>query len=258
MPLDMGLFRLPTTDRRATRPDIRRARRAESEYGRSLRKVAKMVGEIIKAFDPGDPAVLPKLDDALRRYSDALEPWARAVGARMLTEVAARDRKTWEELSDTIGRALRREIDNAPTGHAMRQRLEDQVSLIKSLPTEAGQRVHKLTLEAITTGRRAEDIAKDIARSGEVTASRAEMIARTEVGRTATELTKARAEYIGSEGYIWTTSRDSRVRDSHAKMSGKFVRWDSPPTLDGITGHAGSVPNCRCIPYPVLPGEDIP
>jgi uncharacterized protein with gpF-like domain len=38
-------------------------------------------------------------------------------------------------------------------------------------------------------------------------------------------------------------------------MEGKFVRWDEPPTLDNLTGHAGALPNCRCRPEPVIPDE---
>jgi len=89
--------------------------------------------------------------------------------------------------------------------------------------------------------------------SGDVARSRALLIARTEVTRTATTLTQARAEHIGSEGYIWRTAGDGDVRPSHRAMNGKFVRWDSPPTLDNLTGHAGCVPNCRCYAEPVIP-----
>ena len=39
-------------------------------------------------------------------------------------------------------------------------------------------------------------------------------------------------------------------------MEGKFVSWDSPPTLDGMTGHAGEFPYCRCYPEPVIPKGD--
>ena len=83
-------------------------------------------------------------------------------------------------------------------------------------------------------------------KSGEVTKSRALLIAQTEVSRTATALTQARAEYIGSTSYRWRTSHDIRVRHSHKKMEGKEVRWVAPPTLDGMTGHAGCFPRCRC------------
>lgn len=135
----------------------------------------------------------------------------------------------------------------------MQGRLAEQVALIKSLPIEAAQRVHALTIEGLENGTRAAEIAKEIRRSGEVSESRANLIARTEVSRTASALTQARAQHIGSEGYIWRTSGDSDVRHSHAQMNGRFVRWDSPPTLDGMTGHAGEYPNCRCYPEPVIP-----
>jgi uncharacterized protein with gpF-like domain len=35
-------------------------------------------------------------------------------------------------------------------------------------------------------------------------------------------------------------------------MDGQFVKWSEPPTLDGLTGHAGALPNCRCYPEPVV------
>ncbi len=45
-------------------------------------------------------------------------------------------------------------------------------------------------------------------------------------------------------------------------MEGRFVPWDEPPTLDGMTAHAGEFVNCRCYPEPVIPmprgGNDIP
>jgi hypothetical protein len=36
-------------------------------------------------------------------------------------------------------------------------------------------------------------------------------------------------------------------------MEGKFVKWDEPPILDKMQGHAGGFPNCRCWPDPEIP-----
>lgn len=79
------------------------------------------------------------------------------------------------------------------------------------------------------------------------------VIARTEVARTSSVLTQARAEHAGSTGYIWRTARDGDVRPSHKAMNGRFVRWGEPPTLDNLRGHAGCLPNCRCYADPVIP-----
>lgn len=190
---------------------------------------------------------------ALEQYAHILTPWAQAVGQRMVTEVAARDERSWFQISERMGKALRQEIATAPTGEVMRERMAEQVKLITSLPTEAAERVHKLALEGIAQGWRADRIADEIMTTGEVTRARANMIGRTEVSRTATLLTQARAEHVGSEGYNWRTAQDSDVRASHKAMAGKFVKWTEPPTLDGLTGHAGALPNCRCFCEPVIP-----
>jgi SPP1 gp7 family putative phage head morphogenesis protein len=222
----------------------------EREYVRQLRKIAAHVGDIIRAFP--NPADSHKLAAVLSRYSAALDEWAHSTATRMLTAVEKRDLNAWRKLTKQMSLSLRQEIKKAPTGQAMRALLAEQVHLIKSIPTEAAQRVHKLVIEG-QSSTRAGDIAKEIMRSGDVAKSRAELIALTETSRAASTLTQARAEHIGSTGYIWRTSKDSHVRDSHKRMEGRFVRWDSPPTLDNLTGHAGCLPRCRCYPEPVIP-----
>jgi len=171
----------------------------------------------------------------------------------MLGEVNDRDREAWRALGNNLSRGLRDLLTNAPVGQRIHELLGEQVTLIKSLPIEAGRRVHELTLKGLTDSTRAREIAQEIERSSEVTQNRALLIARTEVSRTAEVLVETRAVYVGSEGYLWRTSRDGAVRPSHRAMEGKFVRWISPPTVDDLTAHAGCLPNCRCWTEVVLP-----
>lgn len=241
---------LPTKKRRGNPV---KTKAVEQRYASSLRKIAAHCGTIINGFTPGDPSALPTITHLLDAYSNVLQGWAVQTASNMLMDVALRDEKNWREHARDLSRGLREEIRAAPTGQAMRELLAEQVGLIQSIPREAAERVHRLTLEGIEDSKRASVISKEIQRSGEVAKSRADLIARTEVSRTATVLTQARAEHIGSEGYIWRTSGDSDVRHSHKGMEGKFVRWDAPPTLDGMTAHAGCYPNCRCYPEPVIP-----
>ncbi|MDH0638205.1 phage minor head protein [Pseudomonas sp. GD03860] len=242
-----------TLDRKKKSRNPVKTGRPEREYQRSLTQVARQVGSIINGFPLGDPAADPTITQVLRKYADLLNDWAIATAGRMIADVNQQDRKAWASRSEEMARALGEEIRNADTGAAMRGLLAEQVTLIKSIPLEAAQRVHELTLKGIEDGTRAGEIAKEIQRSGDVATSRAQLIARTEVSRTAATLTEARAKAVGSEGYIWRTAHDGTVRHSHKEMEGKFVRWDSPPTLDKLTGHAGCLPNCRCWPEPVIP-----
>lgn len=215
--------------------------------------LARQVGELIKAFPAGDPQALPTIEDMLRRYAEALTPWALGVAQRMLSDANARDLANWRVLTAEMKTELRREILEAPTGERMKELLGQQVTLIKSLPLDAAQRVHELTIRGLEDGTRAKEIAAEIMRSGEVAENRAMLIARTEVARTSSVLTQARAEHAGSTGYIWRTARDGDVRPSHKAMNGRFVRWGEPPTLDNLRGHAGCLPNCRCYADPVIP-----
>lgn len=213
------------------------------------------MGVLVNGFPPGDPAVLPTIEQLLQRYAEALTPWAERAAAEMLSEVNRRDESAWMQNAADLSRALRQEIRTAPIGATMQALMAEQVTLIKSIPLDAAKRVHKLTIEGIEDSTRASDISKAIQESGDVAKSRADLIARTEVARTASTLTEARALHVGSPGYFWRTSGDGDVRESHREMEGKFVAWDDPPTLDGMKGHAGQFPNCRCYPEPVIPED---
>lgn len=230
-----------------------RAKRAERLYSKQLRALAEHVGQMIGGFPAGDPSALPTIENMLRRYAEALIPWAEQTAATMIAEVNTSDLNQWRQLGKELSIETRREIVLTPTGEIMRNLMQQQVGLIKSIPLDAAQRVHDLTIKGLENSTRAKEIAAEIMRSGEVAKSRAMLIARTEVSRTAANLTQARAEHVGSYGYVWETSHDGDVRPSHKAMQGKFVPWDSPPTLDGMTGHAGCLPNCRCWARVILP-----
>jgi SPP1 gp7 family putative phage head morphogenesis protein len=230
--------------------------RAERDFMRQLRSVARHVGDLVKGFEAGNAESLPALMQLLRAYSDALTPWAVSTVKRMLGEVNARDRDAWRSLATAISTQLRHEILNTDVGTAARALLHEQVQLIKSLPIEAGERVHELTLRGLEDSTRAAEVAAEIARTGEVTESRAMLIARTEVARTASVLTEARARGAGVTHYVWQTSGDADVRPGHRAMQGKICSWDEPPAVNEngriMYHHPGRFPNCRCWPQPLL------
>jgi SPP1 gp7 family putative phage head morphogenesis protein len=231
-------------------------RKAEKQYALQLRQVAKHVGDIVRGLAPdGAVANVAQIVATLNHYGDMLQPWAQAVATRMIADVARRDANAWAAHGKLIGQTLRKEIEQAPIGLAMQLAIQEQAMRITSVPKEAAQRIYGLTLEGITKGTRAKEIAAEIMRSGEVSKVTAMMLARTGVSTTATELTKARAVHIGSPGYLWRTSRDSDVRPTHRVMEGKFIAWNDPPEIDGYTAHCGEFANCRCWPEVQIPDK---
>lgn len=230
-------------------------RNAERAFAAQLRKIARHIGDIVQQFDPDDPHYIAEMTDTLRRYSELIKPWSRSVVRRLLAEVSRRDELAWTRYSRTMGIEMRRQITQAPVGHVAQQLMNEQVNLITSLPLDAAQRVHELAIRSRYEGGRAAEIREAILDTGSVTRARAELIARTETGRAATTFAQARAQSIGSEGYIWRTSRDRRTRPLHRALEGTFHRWTDPPIAGerGERAHPGSIYNCRCIPEPVLP-----
>lgn len=235
-----------------------RARLAEKRYAGRLQQIARHVSAIIRGFD-GDyeDASLTALQKTLVDYAELIGPWATSVARYMLIDVDRRNERAWKEHADDIGVAIRRELEQTPTGAVFRSLLAEQVRLIKSLPLDSARRVHEMVQEALPKSTRSTTLAAQLAETAHIPKWRAKLIARTEVSRAAVTLTQVRAEAIGSEGYIWQTAGDADVRPEHKRMQGKYVAWNDPPSFasEPTLGayHAGAGPNCRCWPVPVLP-----
>ena len=146
----------------------------------------------------------------------------------------------WIKLSEQMASVMGKGEWESPTGEALRAFIEGRVELITSIPLEAARKVADISMAAFATGER-ENVAAEILKLANVTKSRANLIARTEVASAASGLTQVRAISIGSEGYIWRTARDARVRPTHRKLESKFVRWSHPPICEanGTRAHAG-------------------
>ena len=247
-----------TRESPSQRSKFARVRNAQKQYEQKLRRVARTVGDIVRGYAGEDPVEsAPAVRVALRQYSAIVAQWARRAASSMLAEVMRRDEDAWADVAKNMTRSLRSEIRSAPTGEVMRGLLEEQVALITSLPLEAAERVHELVVGNIYSGARAGELAKEILRTGEVTASRAALIARTETSRASSTLLQARAEHIGSTHYRWRSSEDIDVRPLHRKLNGQVFAWNDPPVSgsNGERAHAGQIYNCRCWCEPIVAEE---
>src|SRR6185369_14723151 len=187
----------PAQLRNAVRQRFNRSRIAELAYERQLAQVGRHVGNLVKGMAPeGAIRDVGAIQRILQQYSGILQPWAKNVVERMTAEVSQRDIKAWAELGRSIGQSLKKEILTAPTGEALRHEMQEQIKSITSLPIEAAQRLNELTLRGITEGTRTPEIMEAILNSGNVSVSKARMIARTQVATTASKLTEVRAVHI--------------------------------------------------------------
>ena len=124
--------------------------------------------------------------------------------------------------------------------------IKKNVDYITTIKTQQLQQVAQVVEAGIRRGLRVEVIAKDIEKRFDVSASRAKLIARDQVGSFNGELMQMRQQGLGVEGYFWRGMLDSRERDEHVEREGERFAWADPP--DG--GHPGDDFQCRCTAEP--------
>lgn len=242
---------------------------AEKQFYKSLRKVAQASGHIIDSHIDAGKLVDPKqMQKALDDYARLITPWANRQSAKLLNQVQKSNTRAYKNKSKAIGTALNFGVAENDVGEVARKLLNEQVALIKSIPLEAGLRAQKIAEESFFHGNRAQpdedtiaELQKQLGLSTEVATSRAQLIAITETARANASINQARAMAVGSNQYRWHNSGDGAVRESHKtykgkKLQGMIFSWDDPPTLDdGMTGHPGTFPRCRCFAEPVFDTE---
>lgn len=255
---------------KTVRGKFKPSKAAEREFYRQLKKVAEASGHIVEQHTGGAELLIDsrEMQAELRRYSEKLEPWARRQSAKLLEQVQKSNKRAYQNKSKAIGTALKFGVAERDVGEMAMALTNEQVGLIKSIPLEAGLRAQKIAFEAALTGTRAapnddtvSELQEQMGMSTEVAVNRAMLIARTETARANAYINQARAVSVGARQYRWHNSGDGAVRHSHRiykgrRLQGMIFSWDSPPTLDdGMTGHPGTFPNCRCFAEPVFDDE---
>lgn len=251
---------------------------AERDYRRYLLAlVTKVKAEIDEELVPLVPALVRAgtgRADATRYNLEDIEGTLGTVTGDIQARVNNRYLRDLEERVETYRSAtsvkvmedLRRQIramialDAFPqAGQAERIQLEaylrQNVKLIKSLTGDYVDQVEDVVRRGVQAGDRPTVIQDTILKRFDVTKSRAELIAVDQIGKLRGNLTRVRQTSLGIDRYIWRTSRDERVRESHLVKEGKVYSWDDPPA---DTGHPGQDYRCRCTAEPYIEGEPPP
>lgn len=138
--------------------------------------------------------------------------------------------------------------------------MAENVSLIKSIPDEGLTDIEQMLYRDGNRKMSPQQMRKKIEEEFDVTEGRARVIARDQVGKFNGRLTEQRQVNLGITQYTWMTSKDGRVRSSHAHLDGEVFSWDKPPVTvstgkrAGERNHPGQDIQCRCQAIPVLDG----
>lgn len=190
---------------------------------------------------------------------------AKRLATNMVTMVANGNFRSWRQAAASASKGrliysmLQKELQG-PLKSRLHSLIQENSHYISTLPQNLATRTVLYVQREQLKGRRSEDIMKDLKPYMQnLRDYQIQRLARTEVAKADTAITRVRAESIGLNWYEWQTSQDARVRVSHRKMNQVLVNWTDPPSPEQLVKekseghyHAGNIYNCRCVALPVL------
>ena len=149
---------------------------------------------------------------------------------------------------------------------------ENNYTLIVSNAKNYVSKINTLTEQAIVNGWTGKKLKEEIKNATQgLSDKHCKLLARDQMGKLNGQIAQGQMQELGLEMYVWSTSADDRVRDSHAVMEGLLCRYDDASVCSYDSGktwvkrpsgavelHPGQDIQCRCVAlafYPELTAE---
>ena len=196
-----------------------------------------------------------------RWSNDRFNRWAEGVAQSFIQAINLQNQKQFANQFKSFG------IDifssNKTVNDYLQASVENNVSLIKSIPDQYLSQVESIVLSNMRSGLRPSAIEKQLTDQFGVTKRRARVIARDQSSKASNGLAKKRMESSGIVYFQWIDSSDNRVRSRHKAIANKLTaygkgvyRLDTLPLNDtGVPIACGDDYQCRCVARPVLKSE---
>lgn len=257
---------------------------ATVSYERALVKMIDELGkEALKLFDQHVVPNLMRGDDAefrndfifggIKKMFNALKRAANQIFHSPHTTSSQRTSTTRaeraaEEFVNNVERASKVNLDKQVKAAGIatvlaepwldgfvKKRVKDNVSYIKNLEEEAYERIENVVNEHISRNSAPKAIREAIKEQKDISKSRAKFLAVDQSGSIFGQINAERHQRMGLEKFIWDTSGDERVRDTHRKLDGKVFEYAAPPTVGKREVLPGEDYRCRCVAIPVFDDE---
>jgi SPP1 gp7 family putative phage head morphogenesis protein len=159
-----------------------------------------------------------------------------------------------QDVSETLPIGIRPTLDARTAEKLRKDYTESQKLNVKNWTPDQIQRLREM-VERYQTSETNESLTDMIMKEWDVSANKANFLARQETSLFFSKFSMNRASSAGVRRYRWSTSHDVRVRDRHKELDGTIHSVDDPPVVDLKTGrraHPGEDYNCRCAAIWVL------
>lgn len=251
-------------------------RRYRSQLRALVRQISRQVRErvvpVLKASDYTQDAVVTRdqwservnaeLDRLAEEYTNA--SFAAQV-RRLATAVVmqANDETTGafiQSVRRAIGVDFRAVLSARDMADYLNAAIEQNVSLIKSVPDELLKNMRTTLLQGAMDGESITSIVRQVQKQTGVADRRARFIARDQLAKISGQVTERRQKQAGIQYWRWVTSKDERVGDDHRKAAKRDIGFGPgvyPVGYEPPEGQPGNAkrPNCRCTRSPVFEFE---
>lgn len=138
--------------------------------------------------------------------------------------------------------------------------IEKNTQLIKNIPELALNKINDAVYDAVRSGESMQSLSDKLAEVFACTKKRAELVARDQIAKLKSELSRHNDLAHGFTMYEWSSCKDGAVRDSHQVLEGKICSWldasvyknkaneswKKRRSIGGVLKHVGADIMCRC------------
>lgn len=199
------------------------------------------------------PSIAHKISLLAHRFGNVDATAKRLSRLAVQRNLAATDKQLIAHIQKAIGVNIQPILTSDGIRDELLAAEKANIELIKSIPTKYFEKLKEGLDKNYSVGGRWESLKEYVEDVGDVTESRAKLIARDQTSKMNGAFNKARQTSIGIMKYRWQTAGDERVRPTHRANDGRIFSWNSPPSE---TGNPGEDVNCRCVAIPEFELDD--
>lgn len=223
---------------------------------RLKRLIADIERRVLQRFEEANPidyeSYLRCFDRAFNHYLADFNLGHKIALDFVASLGAYHNRQFFTSTREVFGFSLRKALNQLSFNVLMRQAINENVALIKSIPKELHQQIQQVITEAFSTAGFDQGAIMDLIKDRfKVANSRAKLIARDQTNKTISHMTQLRHEQLGIDDYVWLGVDDERERPEHVANNDQRFSYSAPPE----TGHPGEAINCRCVSVGIITSQ---
>lgn len=224
----------------------------KNSFNHAIRKddVVDDLNAVLRSIEAAISLEVAKAINSLSKRYKIIREFSEKSFSKSIAHIASISRSTLPPLAI-----------NVPDLRLLRKMwLKKNTELIKSIPKDALSKVADMVSESVRRGESMQSLTKKLSNVFDITNKRAKVIARDQIAKLKSDLSRHDELKHGLTLYEWSTAKDDAVRAAHNVLDGKICSWIDPTiykdtinqrwkkrsSIGATTKHVGEDILCRC------------